>query len=98
MVEGSSDLEQQRKAWRQRNSDGRNTFEGERTQGPPGFTLTEYALPLTDSQRLGQPSDTLAPNPADPDDTDALSASARDEPDGAAIVHAHTYDVEDPDA
>lgn len=42
---------EQEKAWKQRNSDGRNTFEGERTQGPPAFDLDEYPLPMSEEQR-----------------------------------------------
>lgn len=41
-----SEDEKAAKAWRQRNSDGRNTFNGERTQDPPAFDLVESALPL----------------------------------------------------
>lgn len=94
MVEGSSELEQARKNWRQRNSDGRNTFEGERTQAPPAFDLEEHDLSLTTAQRPG--TDPLSD---DEDETDPGAASARAE-DGAAIRHVHVYDesLEDPDA
>ena len=42
-----SDIRAQRKAWAQRNSDGRNTFEGERTHSPPTFDSEDAALPPT---------------------------------------------------
>jgi hypothetical protein len=42
-----SDTRAQRKAWRQRNSDGRNTFEGEKTQSPPTWDYVEDTLPPT---------------------------------------------------
>lgn len=56
-TESSSDgtgRREQEKNWRNRNSDGINTFEGERTQGPPAFSIVESALPMTEGQR---PSD-----------------------------------------
>lgn len=54
MVEGSSDLREQRKAWAQRNSDGKATFERERTQPPPAFSLEEETLPDT-NQKITSP-------------------------------------------
>jgi hypothetical protein len=39
------------KAYKQRNSDGKNTFEGERSQAPPGFDRVEYPLPKLESER-----------------------------------------------
>jgi hypothetical protein len=38
---------EQRKMWRTRNSDARNSFEGERSFSPPAFALTESDLPPT---------------------------------------------------
>lgn len=53
-----SDYRMAAKRWRRRNSDGRDTFEGEHTQFPPAFTLDEYPLPKPDSER---PTDRLDP-------------------------------------
>jgi hypothetical protein len=56
MAEGSSDLRDERKAWAQRNSDGRNTFEGEQSQPPPAFSLEEHELPAS-ALRIDNPDE-----------------------------------------
>ena len=67
------------RAYKQRNSDGKNTFEGERTFAPPAFDLEEYPLPMTDAQRV-----------ADAAQEDDEGADLTDR--GTTIVHEHVYD------
>lgn len=56
MMTNQSDVDRQRKAWRQRNSDGRATFErNARVQDPPAFELTEHAMPESAAGVLANP-------------------------------------------
>lgn len=79
-----------RKAWRERGSDGFNTWDawGElsQTQGPPSFTLVDEDLPAsTDSYRL-------------PESLDTNTGEPQTEHAGRSVVHEHVWDVENPDA
>jgi hypothetical protein len=47
----------QAKTWRQRNSDGRDTFTGARSFNPPTFTITEVELPKPAADRVTDPDD-----------------------------------------
>ncbi|MBA2708264.1 MAG: hypothetical protein H0U59_10735 [Gemmatimonadaceae bacterium] len=43
---------EQEKNWKRRNSDFKNTFEGDITQATPAFTITESALPMSTTTRI----------------------------------------------
>ena len=82
MVEGSSELSKARKAWRERNSSGKNCYDeaGElvECQPPPSFALSDVDLP--------------AGMPAENRNVDEDSEYQR-----RAVKHEHVWGVEDPD-
>jgi hypothetical protein len=50
-----SETREARKAWRERNSDGRNAWPaGTQTQAPPGFTEDEEPMPDPASGRINE--------------------------------------------